>query len=582
MHQMSTASLQRAFPQIYEQFYREHDLVISLPFQFRRAHDMPSAENSLLIKQQLPTKIYLWVTLQRRPGVFFWSCSSYSFHKWFEHETVHEVLWSERVGQLETYISKLLAWESYKRWITIDILSEQRKWYGFAFMWLFWTLLASLVYLVTNKISLNDLKDYNKFMSLPIWNQLVKLAIDIDVSTGGLPSWFTQYNALCNKGEPVVQFGSKSFLTLDSAKNCTDVSCKVASLSDLIWKKISDCSMPIDYWIITFGVEYDERETFRRGRYFDQAYNDTMDYYKKIKTKLKLPSTLDMPETLPVRCTSTYLKISLLKNRDEMFARPSEPHFVDAFIQSIADLGTHAVLFEKQKQQLLDLYAQFHYTKRFYNENIAFAPMSLLKAWGSILFVCHKAQSRQTVERMMQWLQKLGYEDAHFSYQSRRDGWCDDGLIVEQRLSKHQYSWYVPKGSAIVQAGNWTSKVVDRDEVSKANLPGIVLDQIHGKVHLSGEKLTHKDMPSQPWTAEIIWMLLEHKWKYLHNSLFSCSSYSKNKNEMVGKIIYPISRLVKKRFGKELEIECDGTVFDFSVRLKNDSGLLYLIKELGK
>ncbi|MBP7848534.1 hypothetical protein KA013_05000 [Patescibacteria group bacterium] len=56
---MTTAALQQRHRAIYDQFYREHDLVLSLPLQFRRVHDTPMGCDSLLIKQQLPTNIYL-------------------------------------------------------------------------------------------------------------------------------------------------------------------------------------------------------------------------------------------------------------------------------------------------------------------------------------------------------------------------------------------------------------------------------------------------------------------------------------------------------------------------------------------
>jgi len=51
---------------------------------------------------------------------------------------------------------------------------------------------------------------------------------------------------------------------------------------------------------------------------------------------------------------------------------------------------------------------------------------------------------------------------------------------------------------------------------------------------------------------------------------------------MMGKIIHPMVRLVKSHFGQELEIECKGSLFDFSLRLTDDKGLLSLVKQLGK
>lgn len=50
---------------------------------------------------------------------------------------------------------------------------------------------------------------------------------------------------------------------------------------------------------------------------------------------------------------------------------------------------------------------------------------------------------------------------------------------------------------------------------------------------------------------------------------------------MMGKIILPMKRLIKSQFDTDIDIECEGSLFDFALKLRDDKGMFRLIKALG-
>ena len=74
-------------------------------------------------------------------------------------------------------------------------------------------------------------------------------------------------------------------------------------------------------------------------------------------------------------------------------------------------------------------------------------------------------------------------------------------------------------------------------ELLKQPEDNMIFDCIDGKIYINNELTTHKEILTQSGTVEIMKMVFEHMGKYVNNSKLPVSSYTKNKNEMVGKII---------------------------------------------
>ena len=79
---------------------------------------------------------------------------------------------------------------------------------------------------------------------------------------------------------------------------------------------------------------------------------------------------------------------------------------------------------------------------------------------------------------------------------------------------------------------------------------------ISNKIYINGRKLTSEDLHSQTATVDILKILIENIGKDIFNKDFITSSYSKNKNDMLGKIVLPLIELIQKETGKKLPLIC--------------------------
>ncbi|MDQ1344149.1 MAG: hypothetical protein QG650_869 [Patescibacteria group bacterium] len=80
-------------------------------------------------------------------------------------------------------------------------------------------------------------------------------------------------------------------------------------------------------------------------------------------------------------------------------------------------------------------------------------------------------------------------------------------------------------------------------------------------------------MKSQTATIEIFGILLANMGKQIPSQNFPISSYSRNKNEMLSKIIVPFERLVQAKTGKRIDVDCSGGVGEFFLRLAHDGNM---------
>ena len=97
---------------------------------------------------------------------------------------------------------------------------------------------------------------------------------------------------------------------------------------------------------------------------------------------------------------------------------------------------------------------------------------------------------------------------------------------------------------------------------------------------MKGKKFTSKDMPSQSATVEILSVLMANLGKEVTNDMLEVSSYSKNRNNILGKIIMPLNALAKEHYGKELELSCKGGLSEFHVFLQEKDILMGVIRKI--
>jgi len=82
------------------------------------------------------------------------------------------------------------------------------------------------------------------------------------------------------------------------------------------------------------------------------------------------------------------------------------------------------------------------------------------------------------------------------------------------------------------------------------------LDKIANKIYINGKPITSKQLVSQTSTIDVLEALLDAQGTSIHSKQLASSSYTKQKNQMVGKILLPLKELSKSVFDKDIAIEC--------------------------
>jgi len=136
------------------------------------------------------------------------------------------------------------------------------------------------------------------------------------------------------------------------------------------------------------------------------------------------------------------------------------------------------------------------------------------------------------------------------------DGVEHEGLKFEQDLSQGIYSEFLDSSSCLLKMSDGQVKITDCETSIKNHTKGILIDMVNNKMYINGRKLTSEDLHSQTATVDILKILIENSGKDISNKEFSISSYSKNKNDMLGKIIIPLIELIEKETGKKLPLIC--------------------------
>ena len=187
---------------------------------------------------------------------------------------------------------------------------------------------------------------------------------------------------------------------------------------------------------------------------------------------------------------------------------------------------------------------------------------------GGIMVVAPYQKFRRALLEVIEDLQKNYNKDICLDYASWIDGTDCDAIVVEQCLESGLYSKYIQPNSIKLfdwEAGSSHQRVVKKNEDIIKQDFDLFLDLIENKIYIRGESISSKQLPSQKATAELLEFLLNHPGELLTNKQLPETGYSKYRNELQGKIITPLSKLLKEKTKKDLGLKITGKLMNFFV-----------------
>lgn len=221
---------------------------------------------------------------------------------------------------------------------------------------------------------------------------------------------------------------------------------------------------------------------------------------------------------------------------------------------------------DKIYELLIQLYNIFDTSKSWNDEKIWILPLNLTN-WGWVFFfITLKHKSRDTFSFVKKMLTDSWYKNASLIYQSWIHGLTYEWFMVEQYISQWIFSEYISKTSVFIET-EWEKRIGQHDVSIASSNEKVLLDWIYKKVFFKWKKSTYKDLRSQSSTVEILLYLIKNQERVVYNSELPPSSYSKNKNEMLWKIIYPLVTFMENNW-LDIEIECEWNLYDFHLGIK--------------
>ena len=353
------------------------------------------------------------------------------------------------------------------------------------------------------------------------------------------------------------------------------------SLLNFLWKDDTTIDeLPIDYGVIFTGVGYrfadieatHEQRQYEEDRLKSFITNTIASLPISTADQATLSAILSFDQDEVIYKNIDHMNLNILEGFNSLFRGIHPDSAMETFIDTIRKIGLSSFAYQKENKLLSALQYLFHQYQRFDDEAIGVLPFNTGRIGGSLFFVTKKERSRATINKVLEQLRVDGHI-ASLDYASWRDGYSADGVQVEQYLTDKIYSRYTREGDVLFSDSFGKSYSWDYDTMIKTETDCLLLDTIWGRIYIQGTKLTSRDIHSQNTTIDMMKILLENIGEEISNSTLPISTYSQNKNELLGKIILPIKRITKEHFAKEIALTCSGWITQYYLRLDKDESI---------
>lgn len=599
---MNSKNLKKTYFNTYEKFFMENSVVVSTPFVMNRSGDVLNNYSWISIKQQVPLRLYMWYSKNNTKTItinkiFHLDINEYKFIE--TNVLEYAPYFSDINKMLQKKYGKLV--EKYW-WIEINILSELPRWVGLWFGSLLALLLSIILHKIEEKIdqskietmkhkNINELlsDEYSDFYSIFIE------ALEIDKHIYGMVSSWIKLASFFHSYYPIISFSE------DYDKEMMQINIKTKRY---FWFKLNDLQpgfkeipyLPIDYWII-----YSGKPVLLEQIVSHNYKNNTMTF-NQIKSDMQWFFG-DFLEHLPSHRRPKFYKYFIQTDQDEfditygklmwiislkmlyymikIYNSGYDESSVIQYIDTVKKLRQADSATRDSSTSFLKFIKNILEKFQWWAKYFSIAPNDSTIMWWSILFVMPLEWFRKSlIDAVAENINDFPASKLIYS------NWVDwlwyEGLLIEQDLNNNQYSQFLDWSNCIIKWLDWKIIVGDCDKSIAWFKTWLLLDAVNNKIHLNWQKLTSQDLHSQTATIDIMKVLIENFWTDVSNKNLPLSSYSKNKNDMIWKIVIPLIELIEKRTWKKLPLICKWSIYDFYLKLNKSEIDIAVIDKLIK
>ncbi|MDP2103807.1 MAG: hypothetical protein Q8K26_02705, partial [Candidatus Gracilibacteria bacterium] len=556
-------------------FFVRNDLVVSGCFNFPvGSSNIGHRSKYVRLRLKVPIKCYVGFKKRKDKQIVIKDVVFYNLSKkTYESSQFSEI--NKESARVIRVLEDMLAELDLEHGYDVEILSESSRGHSLGFSGTSSVLIITALHILAKKLSTHIFEKYDEFMKTDVFQDIFYKAWELDlISRYGNSIGENIIYTLSNNNIPFFFYTEQFDKTIDP-KTIRDVSYWFAPVVDS--QKQGDFiiqDMPFDYYMVFSGIPTDTKkvEEYKKADY--DEFETKKDFIKNeiiagntaknIYIKKFIEKGVDIVDSYAD--VMGLLNIKMIRFFKEITKKGYDAHLIEGFIDHINSYRHTMGLFEKQSSFASDFTYSFKKNQCNTEEKLGIMPAYSGKIGGGYVMITKPGISRDTIEKTIQDLRSV-YPNIEIEYGSHLDGNSSDGVVVEQYISGGVYSDYVDKNKFLFQSNKGDNYIGDYSEILEKEQNGLLFDMINNKIYLNGEKLTSKDIPSQNTTIEVVTRLLEHIGEELSNKDLPNSSYSSSKNEMLGKIILPLVRLIEERTGERLPLVCKGGLNDFYIKM---------------
>ncbi len=565
-----------------------------------RSGDLLNNYSGISIKQKIPLRMYIWCTKNSSGKITLGTMSHFDFDE-YNYIEIPLREYAPYFSDIDTYIQKNYAHLIQKYgWFEINMLSELPRGVGLGFG----SILALLFSLLFNCLEDESLSpalpkltrsNINESLHDQYWHfaKIAKDAREFDTHIYNMMSSGTKFASFFNAYYPIISFAQ------DFDKR---IMSKDEHHSKYFWFRFQDLFTDVrevPYSPIDYGIVYSGKPVLLEQIAWDNYKNNTM-LAGEIKTMCKhlfweyldhvhpnqrprFYKQLIQPEVDEFELTYGKLmwiiSVKMLYFMSKMYINGYDESNMLNFLDTIKKVRQGDSVTRHSSEVFLSfikkILEKFTGSARY----LSLAPNDSTIMWWSLIYAMPLEWFRTAIQNAVQSMNQE-FPSAKILYANRLDGIESEWSLCEQDLHAGIFSDFIATNSCRIKRTNWKVLVGNYEDLINVHKSGLILDTINNKIYFNGEKLTSQDLHSQSATIEILRLLINNPGKDMSNNAFPSSSYSKNKNEMFGKIVIPLIDLIYDRCKQKLPLICKGSIYEFYLKLNSSDIEIAIIEEL--
>ncbi len=609
----NTESLQERFPQVYKKFFAQHDLVVSsdMSFSVLPGVSWRSGAPSVLLK--LPFRLYVGIKPNNKKGsITLEAEKAYYVHKQEFCNIDYEGLsWSAVLPLLEKLMAKKLNQTDFPG-VDISSLLEKPENTGLD-AGLSVTLIMAL-YQYYGLISADDVKQITQLTGEEIqkketrpaqlFSELFTDAAKVyALSFAGVIAGAVSFSSMLNADCPLVTLTEERAGSIENPimdLPPLDVSGDINTLDGFkYWgfrlSELTDVTgtLPLDVVGIYPGTarQYGWASDYMKNVVmpeFEELKDEMGDIFSKldIEDPNRAPFFMKVLEQPGSYWVSTirgmlFSRLVLFNELLKVYKYRLKSTAVVSFLETLDSVFTiNGPIEEPVSPNIAYIVRKIRNKAHERGVPVGIRSTCWGKQDGSLMVFSPMHKFSDELFEVMKEIRQEHNPKVFVEFVSWRDGWGSEGGKVEQHISKDIFSKFIDQDArrlSVYDRESGSEILITQDDPDSTQFD-IILDKTTSKLMIGGSEVTSKDIPSQKATIEILEFLLQNADHTITNSQLPNSNYVKYRNEFQGKIVTPLTKTVRERTGKSLEIHCKGKLMTFDIEF-NLNGLKIAILE---